>query len=81
MLNFIDIVAIVSAVYRPVTLDELASFVTMPDGVSSDYKTLLEIIQLCGSFLTLRDIPFPLSVSRQRTFYSKRHLMIYFLLE
>jgi hypothetical protein len=49
------ILAVVSVVYRPVTLDELASFVDMPDGVSGDYETLSEIIGLCGSFLTLRE--------------------------
>jgi hypothetical protein len=50
-----SILAIVSAVYRPITLDELASFVDMPDGVSDDYESLAEIIGLCGSFLTLRE--------------------------
>jgi hypothetical protein len=49
------ILAIVSTVYRPVTLDELASFVDIPDGISSDYEALSEIIGLCGSFLTLRE--------------------------
>ena len=49
------ILAIVSAVYRPLTLDELESFVDMPYGVSSDYEALSEIIGLCGSFLTLRE--------------------------
>jgi hypothetical protein len=48
------ILAVVSAVYRPVTLDELTSFVNMPYGVS-DNKSLTEIIKLCGSFLTLRE--------------------------
>ncbi|KAM3067045.1 hypothetical protein ACMFMG_011824 [Clarireedia jacksonii] len=49
-----SILAIVSAVYRPVTLDELVAFVDMPDGVAGDYEALSEIIGLCGSFLTLR---------------------------
>ena len=49
------ILAVVSTVYRPVTLDELASFVDMPDGVSGDYEALSEIIGLCGSFLILRE--------------------------
>lgn len=49
------ILAIVSTVYRPVTLDELASFVDMPDDVSGNYEALSEIIGLCGSFLTLRE--------------------------
>jgi hypothetical protein len=42
-------------VYQPITLEELASFVDMPDSVSSDYKALAEIIGFCGSFLTLRE--------------------------
>jgi hypothetical protein len=50
----IRILAAVSAVYRPLTLDELASVVDMPDGVAGDYEALSEIIGLCGSFLTLR---------------------------
>jgi hypothetical protein len=49
------ILAVVSAVFRPVTLDELESFVDMPDGVSGNYEDLAEIIGLCGSFLTLRE--------------------------
>jgi hypothetical protein len=49
------ILAVVSAVYRPVTLDELVSFVNIPNGVSSNYEALSEIIGLCGSFLTLRE--------------------------
>jgi hypothetical protein len=44
------ILAVVSVVYRPITLDELESFVDMPTGAS-----LTEIIQLCGSFLTLQE--------------------------
>jgi hypothetical protein len=42
-------------VYQPITLKELASFVDMPDGVSSDYKALAEIIGFCSSFLTLQE--------------------------
>lgn len=50
-----SILAVVSVVYRPVTLEELVSFVDMPDGVSDNYESLVEIIGLCGSFLTLRE--------------------------
>jgi hypothetical protein len=50
-----SILAVVSVVYQPITLEELASFVDMPDGVSGNYKVLAEIIGLCGSFLTLRE--------------------------
>jgi hypothetical protein len=49
-----NILAVVSAVYRSLTLDELATFVDMPDGVSGDYEALSEVVGLCGSFLTLQ---------------------------
>ncbi|KAF2466664.1 uncharacterized protein BDR25DRAFT_359180, partial [Lindgomyces ingoldianus] len=49
------ILAILSVMYRPLTLDELTSFIDMPDGVAGDYEALSEIIGLCGSFLTLRE--------------------------
>ena len=49
------ILAIVSAVYRPLTLCELESLVDMPDEVAGEYEALSEIIGLCGSFLTLRE--------------------------
>ncbi|KAH8764490.1 hypothetical protein BGZ57DRAFT_722808, partial [Hyaloscypha finlandica] len=48
------ILAVVSVVNRPITLDELVSFVDLPRGSSGNYKVLTEIIGLCGSFLTLR---------------------------
>ncbi|PQE20078.1 hypothetical protein CJF30_00001354 [Rutstroemia sp. NJR-2017a BBW] len=50
-----SILAVVSAVYRPITLDELVAFVDIPNGVTGDYEALSEIIGLCGSFLTLRE--------------------------
>ena len=42
------ILAVVLVVYRPVILDKLESFVDMPTSMS-----LIEIIELCRSFLTL----------------------------
>lgn len=50
-----SILAVVSVVYRPITLDELASFVDIPPRSSGDYKVWEEIVGRCGSFLTLRD--------------------------
>ncbi|KAK3364118.1 hypothetical protein B0T25DRAFT_620386 [Lasiosphaeria hispida] len=50
-----SILAIMSAVRRPIMLDELAAFVAMPGEASADYEVLAEIIGLCGSFLTLRE--------------------------
>ena len=51
-----QILAVVSAVYRPVLLNELPLLIDLPDGVASDdYKALSDIVGLCGSFLTLRE--------------------------
>jgi hypothetical protein len=47
------ILAVVSIVYQPITLDELASLIEMLD--SEDYESLPEIIRRCGSFLILRE--------------------------
>lgn len=49
------ILAVVSVVYRPITVDELESLVDIPSRVSGNHKVLAEIIGLCGSFLTLRE--------------------------
>jgi hypothetical protein len=48
------ILAVMSLVYRPITLDELAALVELPDILSADDEALKEIISVCGSFLTLR---------------------------
>jgi hypothetical protein len=42
-------------VYRPVTLKELTSLIDMPENISANLKWLTRIIQLCGSFLTIRN--------------------------
>ncbi|KAJ5507056.1 hypothetical protein N7527_009199 [Penicillium freii] len=49
------ILAVMSIVYRPITFDELASLVELPDNLSGDSKALSEIIAICGSFLTVRE--------------------------
>jgi hypothetical protein len=49
------ILAVMSIVYRPITFDELASLVELPDDLSKDFEALLEIIAICGSFLTVRE--------------------------
>jgi hypothetical protein len=41
--------------YRPITLDELTTLVEIPDDLSDDGEALLEIIAICGSFLTWRE--------------------------
>ncbi|UKZ72431.1 hypothetical protein TrVFT333_000060 [Trichoderma virens FT-333] len=48
------VLAIVSTVYRPVTLHELHSLVGSPEEFSEDISSFAEIIRLCGSFLTIR---------------------------
>ncbi|KAJ6022047.1 hypothetical protein N7540_007551 [Penicillium herquei] len=49
-----QILAIVSTVYRPLTLSELTSFADFPGEFSDDDNALIEIIGRCGSFLTIR---------------------------
>ena len=49
------ILAVATIVRRPVSLRELTSLVEMPGGISDDRESLEKIIELCGSFLTLRD--------------------------
>jgi hypothetical protein len=52
----ISVLAIVSTVYRPITIDELVTLVELPDGVDSEYKeAVIEVVGYCRSFLTLRE--------------------------
>lgn len=48
------ILASVAIVYRPITLQELTSFIEMLEGMADDLESLHQIIGLCGSFLTIR---------------------------
>jgi hypothetical protein len=50
-----EILAIMSTVFRPITLHELTSFIELPDDDYDDLVSLEEIIATCGSFLTLRE--------------------------
>jgi hypothetical protein len=49
-----QILAIMSTVYRPITLSELTSLIDVPDDDYDEPESLAEIIAVCGSFLTLR---------------------------
>ncbi|KAH6985432.1 quinon protein alcohol dehydrogenase-like superfamily [Ilyonectria destructans] len=49
------ILALLTIVYQPITLHELTSFVDILEDISDELDSLVEIIGLCGSFLTLRD--------------------------
>ena len=48
-----QILAIVATVYRPITIHELSTLVELES--ETDVEDLVEIVGLCGSFLTLRD--------------------------
>ena len=50
-----QILAIVSTVYRPITLMETASIIETLGDIANDHKSLAAIIGLCGSFLSLRE--------------------------
>jgi hypothetical protein len=50
-----QILAIMSTVFRPITLSELTSLVEVPEDEYDDHESLSEMIAVCGSFLTLRE--------------------------
>ncbi|KAJ5644252.1 uncharacterized protein N7484_006759 [Penicillium longicatenatum] len=50
-----EILAIMSTVFRPITLYELTSFIELLDDDYDDFVPLEEIIAICGSFLTVRE--------------------------
>ncbi|KAK4170971.1 hypothetical protein QBC36DRAFT_250422 [Triangularia setosa] len=50
-----QILAVAAAVRRPISLDELASLIEIPDGFSDDPESLEKIVKLCGSFLIIRE--------------------------
>jgi hypothetical protein len=49
-----QVLAAVALVHRPITLEELVTLVEPLEGISDDTE-IREIIDLCGSFLTLRE--------------------------
>jgi len=49
-----QILATIATVYAPITLIELTSLVELLDDTSDDIHSLHEVINLCGSFLTVR---------------------------
>lgn len=49
-----EVLATLSITYRPITLDELPSLVEIPPRAVGNDKALAEIIETCGSFLSLR---------------------------
>ena len=50
-----QILASISIVYRPITFQELASIIKLPNNLLSNNEILSEIISTYGSFLTLRN--------------------------
>nr|XP_036580708.1 beta transducin-like protein HET-D2Y [Colletotrichum truncatum]KAF6788703.1 beta transducin-like protein HET-D2Y [Colletotrichum truncatum] len=48
------ILGIVSAVYKPLTLAELTSLIEFPEEFPADLESLEEVINLCGSFITIQ---------------------------
>ncbi|KAH7398612.1 hypothetical protein BKA66DRAFT_407517 [Pyrenochaeta sp. MPI-SDFR-AT-0127] len=50
-----QILASVTLVYQPITLDELAALVEQLEDKASDPESIRDIISLCGSFITLQE--------------------------
>ncbi|KAH7304122.1 hypothetical protein BKA65DRAFT_416327, partial [Rhexocercosporidium sp. MPI-PUGE-AT-0058] len=51
---YINILAIVSTVYRPIIIDKLINLMKMPNKVDSEYKALAEIISYYRFFFIIR---------------------------
>ncbi|KAJ5681613.1 NACHT-domain-containing protein [Penicillium maclennaniae] len=67
-----DILAILSVVYRPITLDELTALVDMPDGVSGNYEALAEISAKDYLLKQTREEIFPSGIEDiHRTIFSR----------
>ncbi|KAJ5288032.1 hypothetical protein N7478_003718 [Penicillium angulare] len=49
-----ELLSTLSTVFRPLTLDELPTFVTLPSRSSRNHQILMHIVKLCGSFLSIR---------------------------
>jgi len=49
------ILATVAILYRPISLEELPTLLDIPYRASGNDKAMTEIIDVCGSFLTLRE--------------------------
>ncbi|KAJ5256671.1 hypothetical protein N7478_012775 [Penicillium angulare] len=50
-----SLLSVTATVFRPITLEELASCIELPGGIADDTEALTEIVGNCGSFLTLRN--------------------------
>jgi hypothetical protein len=50
-----SILALASTIYKPITLDELPSFINLPPRSIGNHRALAEIIGRCGSLLILQD--------------------------
>ena len=50
-----QILASIAAVYQPITLKEVTSFIELLEDMSDDLQSIKEIIGHCGSFLTIRE--------------------------
>ena len=48
------VLAFITIVYRPITLEELTSLIEMHEDIADNLDSIQEIIGLCGSFLTIR---------------------------
>jgi hypothetical protein len=73
-----NILAVISVIHRPITLDELPCFVDMPPRSSGNYKALAEIIGHCGSFLTLRDRTISFVHQSAKDFFTNKAVDIIF---
>lgn len=67
-----NILALASVAYRPLTVDELKSFIDLPHNIVNDDEAMAVIIGRCGSFLTLRERTISLVHQSAKDFLHKK---------
>lgn len=50
-----SVLSVATAAYRPLRLAELSVLSGLPPDISSSYESITTIVNMCGSFLTIRD--------------------------
>src|SRR5205814_6024571 len=68
------VLAVVAIAYRPITLDELTSFIEPPSGIDNDVGTMEYFIGLCGSFLVIREQTIYFAHQSAKDFLFKKEL-------
>lgn len=58
-----SVLSVIMTINRPITVDDLASCIDIPEDVADDHEYLAEVIRMCGPFLVVRG--FAVSLTHQ----------------